>query len=97
LGEAAELPAMQLLMKLREAGLRCDRDYTGKSLRKQMQLATKHSARYCLIIGEDEANQGTLQLKDLSTGEQQQVPWNDPPEELLGILRQSEAREIQSG
>lgn len=97
LGEAAELPAMQLLMKLREAGLRCDRDYTGKSLRKQMQLATKHNARYCLIIGEDEANQGTLQLKDLSTGEQQQVPWNDPPEELLGILRQSEAREIQSG
>jgi histidyl-tRNA synthetase len=39
-----------------------------------MRHATALGARYALILGEAELARGTVQVKDLATGEQREVP-----------------------
>ena len=43
-------------------------------LKKSFEAATKSGARYILIVGENEVKADTFALKNLSTGEQVQVP-----------------------
>ena len=45
----------------------------GRSLRGQMRHATALKARFTLVVGEDEVNAGTVQLKDMATGEQREI------------------------
>jgi histidyl-tRNA synthetase len=72
--EAAEVPAMRLLQRLRSEGLRADRDYLGKGLKAQLKSADRMQAAYCAILGADEVARGTVTLKDLRTGVQTEVP-----------------------
>jgi len=46
-------------------------DLSGKGFGKQFERAAKLNAAFAVIIGEAEAQQGNLQLKNLKTGEQQ--------------------------
>lgn len=69
LGDAARHAAVRLLVQLREAGLGAQ-IAPGGSLRTQLKQADKRAARYALILGEDEAAQGVVTLRDLSAGEQ---------------------------
>lgn len=73
-----------LLSELRRAGFRAGMEYGQKSLKKQMRAAGQSGARFALILGESELEQGVIQVKDLSSGEQQPVDRDG----LLGWLRQ---------
>jgi histidyl-tRNA synthetase len=72
-GEAAELPALQLTQQLRRAGFTVDLGYGGNT-GKRMKRANKIKARLALILGEDELKRGAVMLRDLDGGEQQEVP-----------------------
>ncbi len=91
MGERAAREGGKLLLALRRDGFRCDRDYTGKSLRKQFQAADKLGARYAAVIGDNEIEKQILVLKDLKQGTQQEIPWTDGWEELKTVLRDSSA------
>lgn len=82
LGERAEEESLRVLTALRDAGLRCDRDYTGKSLKKQLQAASKLGSRYAVIIGDDDIAKRTLILKDMNTGVQSEIAWDADLSEL---------------
>jgi histidyl-tRNA synthetase len=69
-GDAAETAALRLTHQLRLAGLAVDMDLSGSAFGKQFKRADRSGAAICLILGEDEAAQGTVQLKWLATGEQ---------------------------
>lgn len=69
-GEARKLP---LLMRLREAGVCADADYSGRGIKAQLKAANRRGARYALIVGDDEAQTGTVTVKDLVAGGQQTV------------------------
>jgi histidyl-tRNA synthetase len=73
LGEDAKQSGLTLLDNLRKAGISADTDYEGKSLKGSMRKANDSSARYVLIIGEDEIKKNTLTLKDMISGEQREV------------------------
>lgn len=79
----AERAAFKLLSKLREKGYKADKDYNGRSLKAQMKYAGKLNARYTAILGENELKNGTAMMKDMNTGEQQEIPVDKIPE-LLG-------------
>jgi histidyl-tRNA synthetase len=69
LGEAVQAYALQQASKLREAGLRvihCG----GGSARRQFKVADREHARFVVTLGEDEMNAHVLMLKNLATGEQ---------------------------
>jgi len=66
--------AFSLTMRLRAAGINCDTDYCGKSLKAQMRLAQKKGARFVLVIGEDEIKENCVMVKDMLKSEQNKVP-----------------------
>ncbi|MCR4391877.1 MAG: histidine--tRNA ligase [Candidatus Acetothermia bacterium] len=69
IGDEAQRKAIELLAQLRRAGVSADMEYMGRSLRKAMQVAGRR-ARYALIVGPEELEQGQAKVKDLTTGEQ---------------------------
>ncbi|MBE7382799.1 MAG: histidine--tRNA ligase [Leptolyngbya sp. SIO1E4] len=72
-GEAAEGVALKMAHTLRQAGLAVEMDLSGAAFGKQFKRADRSGAVMCLILGEAEAEQGTVQLKWLTTGEQQEL------------------------
>lgn len=88
MGERADKESFKLLKSLRKAGLRCDRDFTGKSFRKQMQMADKLGCRFTAVLGDDEIDKKTLQIKNLSTGEQRSLPWDETLEDVIQFVSQ---------
>ena len=73
----ADAYAFELLLKLRRAGLTALMDFAQRSMKAQMKQAAKSGARFALIVGENEVNDRTVTLKNLSTGEQQSVAFDD--------------------
>lgn len=62
--------AVQLVQTLRGAGLTADIDLTGRSLKAQFKYAGKLRVRYVIVIGEREAENGTVVVKNMETGEE---------------------------
>jgi histidyl-tRNA synthetase len=73
LGEAALAPASQLARELRREGLCVELDYEPMKLKKSLGLANKLQARFAIIIGEGELASGRYQVKDMTTGVQQEL------------------------
>ena len=59
--------------QLRSIGYKVICETLRRSMRSQMRDANKSNADYVMIIGDDEFNSSTLQLKDLKNGEQEKV------------------------
>jgi histidyl-tRNA synthetase len=79
-GEAAEANALVLSQKLRNQGFKVELDLSGSAFGKQFKRADRSGAVACLVIGDSEAENQTVNLKWLKTGEQQQMAQS----ELLG-------------
>lgn len=71
LGASAQPVSFKLLCELRKRGITSDMDFMNRSLKAQMKLANKCLASYVAIIGEDEAAQGKVMLKNMTSGEQE--------------------------
>lgn len=70
-GDAARDAAVDLLNRVRKAGFSADMEPEAKGFKAQLKRADRERARYALIIGEDEVKNGTVTVKNLSTGNQQ--------------------------
>ena len=66
--------ARDLAHQLRTAGIRTDRAFEGRSMRSQMKSAGRSGARVAVIVGEQEAADGSAVVRDLGRGEQETVP-----------------------
>lgn len=73
LGEAAQSEGFKLLNNLRRAGLSAAMDFAGRSMKAQMKQANKLGARYALILGEDEIDEGVVMLRSMSDSQQEKV------------------------
>jgi len=83
LGEEAKGEGLKILSDLRKAGVACDTDYEGKSLKGAMRTANDAGAKFVLIIGEDELKKNIVTLKNMSSGEQKELK----SEELIKELK----------
>ncbi|MDP9071797.1 MAG: histidine--tRNA ligase [Actinomycetota bacterium] len=68
-GEAARDVSHQL----RSAGLRADRAFDDRSIRSQLRAADRSGARLAVILGPDEAEAGTVTVRDLRQGGDQET------------------------
>lgn len=73
LGDAARTEAFNLLYKLRQAGFTAETDLMGKSLKAQMKQADRSQCSYTLIIGEEELARDAAVLRDMGSGEQEEI------------------------
>jgi histidyl-tRNA synthetase len=76
-GEGTKAAAFGLLTRLRLAGLTADMDFMERSIKAQMKHANKYPARFVAIIGENEAAEGKVMLKNMQTSEQELVALGD--------------------
>jgi len=82
MGGEAKAVAVKLAATLRRAGIGVIEAIGDKSLKAQLRQANNLSVRHTLIIGEDELKTGTVALRDMSGGEQKNVPLAQVPDLL---------------
>ncbi len=86
--EGAAPAVFALASRLRNAGIAAIAGETNKSMKAQMRGANASSARFAVIIGDDELRAGTAMLKDLTgEGEQEQVELSRIPSLVSERLR----------
>lgn len=73
LGDKATLKAVELCKDMRAEGFTALMDLNQRSVRAQMKYADKLDARYNIVIGDNEVNEGTAKLKDMTTGEETEI------------------------
>jgi histidyl-tRNA synthetase len=72
-GDRAESQALKLTHSLRRQGLAVELDLSSSAFGKQFKRADRSGAATCLIVGDEEAEQHTVQVKWLKTGEQEAI------------------------
>jgi histidyl-tRNA synthetase len=65
--------AVSLSAELRAAGIGADRAFDGRSMKSQFKSADRSGARLALVVGEREAAEHTVTVRDLRTGDQEVV------------------------
>lgn len=91
-GEPAELAALTLAEKLRDAipGLRLLVNAGAGSFKSQFKKADKSGAQFAMILGDDELANRVVGFKPLrGEGEQQNIAWDALPEHLAACLQQA--------
>lgn len=83
IGEAAASYCFKLLNRIRECEVSAQMDFTGRKVGKAMQLANQVGAEHVLVIGDQELETKTAELKEMDSGNCDKVPL----ESLPGILR----------
>lgn len=89
MGQAASVKASAITEALRRTGVHAECDLAERSLKAQMKYANKLGARYTLILGDQELETGTAQLKNMETGGQLAVRFDTEDElfQALGVSR----------
>lgn len=68
---------IQLATELRKLGIKTEVYLNDKKLKAKFKYADKLKIPYVIVIGEDEINQNAFKLKDMLTGEERKVLFND--------------------
>ncbi len=77
LGDAARKWGLQQLPKLREKGISATMDYMGRSMKAQMKDANRENARYAIIVGENELNEGKFTFRNMSVSKEKQLTFEE--------------------
>ena len=82
LGASAKRTMTTLINDLRKAGISADMSFGDRGLKGAMKGADRAGARFALVLGEQELENGTVALKDLAAHEQHDVNVSD----LVSVL-----------
>ncbi len=74
LGDEAKLVLAKLAGALRAVGIRVDLAYGDRGMKGAMRAADRSGARIALVAGDRDVEAGTVGVKDLTSGEQVDVP-----------------------
>jgi histidyl-tRNA synthetase len=86
--EAHRDHSMAAAAHLRKAGLRVDLYPTKAKLKKQFKYANSLGIPWIIVIGPDEVEGGTVRLRQLSTGDQQNVALDA----VAGVINGAQSR-----
>ena len=75
-GEEGFIKSQVLVYELRSLGVAAESDLLKRSVKAQMKYANKRGAEFSMIIGSNEIAAGAAQIKNMETGEQQEVSLN---------------------
>jgi histidyl-tRNA synthetase len=73
-GEQAKDESVLLVHRLRKAGIVADKDYQDRKIKAQFKAADRLNAKFVAILGDDELAKEVVNIKEMSTGEQTEVP-----------------------
>lgn len=91
MGDAAQTAAFQLVNQLQKCSVIAECDLCARSLKAQMKYADKIGAVYTLVLGDDELQSGKAVLKNMKTGQKNQISIGDAfIDEYITICTQGE-------
>lgn len=73
LGDLANQKSVSIVSQLRKAGLSVEKDYQGKKIKAQFKTADRLQAKYVVVLGDEELNRNVVNVKEMSSGEQNEV------------------------
>ena len=73
MGEEAQKKAFLLLGELHRCGIPADTDLCGRGLKAQMKYAGKIGAKFTMVLGDNELQQGKAEMKNMKTGEKRKI------------------------
>ena len=82
LGESEQLASMRLISELRNKGISAEIYPESAKMKKQMEYANRRGIPYVVIIGSNELERKVATLKDMRSGEQRELSF----EELVAAL-----------
>ena len=85
LGEAAKDYSVKLVNEVRQNGFSVDKDYGNRKIKAQFKAADRLNARFVAVLGDDELNNNKITLKDMATGNQQELDLHNFVEEFKRI------------
>jgi histidyl-tRNA synthetase len=77
MGDAAQTAAFKLMNELQKCSIVAECDLCARSLKAQMKYADKIGASYTLVLGDDELQSGKAVLKNMRTGEKNDIRIDD--------------------
>ncbi|MGB3241267.1 MAG: histidine--tRNA ligase, partial [Candidatus Omnitrophota bacterium] len=90
--EASREEAFEITSRFRSHDIPCEMDLSGRSLKAQMRKANKESRKYIIMIGEEERKSSKLLLKNMETGEQESLTFEQILDRIEAEKRRDERR-----
>ena len=87
MGDKASLKSFEIIKAVRSCGLIAETDVVGRGLRAQMKYADKIGAKYSMVLGDNEIEQGKAVIKNMTSGEQTEVVLDDTFAEKFMVLQ----------
>ncbi len=76
-GQEEEKYALRILQKIRKAGINAEMFPEADKMKRQMNYADKKNIPFVVIIGQDEIEKDVLSVKNMKTGEQEEIRLTD--------------------
>ena len=77
MGKDAKLFGQKLMRDLRKEGIKVQMDDLQRNFKGQFKYADRIGASYTIVIGDNELQNGAANLKNMETGEQVEVKFED--------------------
>lgn len=87
MGDKAKEKAFSLIKSVRDCGLIAETDVVGRGLRPQMKYADKIGAKFSLVLGDNEIEQNSAEVKNMTTGEKTTLALDGTFAEKFSILQ----------
>ena len=85
LGDAARKWGLSQLPKIREKGFSATMDYLGRSMKAQMKDANRENARYAIIVGENELQEGKFTFRNMKASEETSLTIAEIIQKLIAL------------
>ena len=82
MGEKARLYGQKLLFELRRGGCKCQNDDLQRNFKGQFKYADRLGAKLAIVLGDHELEKGVATFKDMTSGEQTEVKFEDLKAEI---------------
>ena len=87
MGESASLKSFEIIKAVRSCGLIAETDIVGRGVRAQMKYADKIGAKFSMVLGDNEIEQGKAVIKNMSNGEQTEIVLDNTFAEKFMVLQ----------
>lgn len=96
MGEKATLQAAAIANALRREGMFVEFDVVSRSVKAQMKYANKIGAKFTVVIGDSELESGKVMLKNMESGEQQELSLASFESDILNISISESLKEFDN-
>lgn len=87
LGDRGKKKSLKLFEDLHEAGITAAESFSRDSIKAQLKIADRLGVKFALILGQQEALDGTIIVRDMAAGSQEIVPQDKIVEEIKKRLK----------